>query len=88
MVLTRETFSSLDDSNGPSIVLGDDSETKCKGEGRIYIDHVSFNNVFYVPSLATNLLSIYQMTHTGSPKKVAFTPNKVVFTFFYRGVVN
>ena len=45
MVSTREAFSSLDDLNGPKIVLGDDYETKSKGKGRIDLDHGSFNNV-------------------------------------------
>ena len=32
MVLTREAFSSLDDSNGPNILLGDKSKNKRKGK--------------------------------------------------------
>ena len=31
MVSKREALSSLDDLNGPKIVLGDDSETEVKG---------------------------------------------------------
>ena len=77
MVSTRDSFSSLDASNGPKNLLGDDFETESKGNGRIYLNHGSFNNVLYVPGLVSNLLSIYQMTHTGSPKKVFFTPNDV-----------
>ena len=34
-------------------------------------------NVLYVPYLLTNLLYVYQMTHTGSPKWVIFDPNSV-----------
>ena len=63
MVSTKEAFSSLDMSKGPSIVLGDDSLTESKGKGRIELDHGNFNNVLYVPGLASNLLSVYQMTH-------------------------
>ena len=77
MVLTREAFYSIYDLNGPKNLLGDNSETKTKGKGRIDIDHVSFNNVLYVPVLAANVLSVYQMTHTGSPKKVFLSPNEV-----------
>ena len=55
MDLTRYAFSSLDDLNGPNNVLGDDYETECKGKGRIDLDHGSFNNVLYVPSLTANL---------------------------------
>ena len=33
-----------------------------------------FKNVMYVPSLVTNCLYVYEMTHTGSPKRVVFGP--------------
>ena len=80
MVSTKEAFSSLDMSKGPSIVLGDDSLTESKGKGRIDLDHGNLNNVLYVPSIASNLLSVYQMTHTGSPNKVIFSPDEVEIT--------
>ena len=77
MVSTRDEFSSLDDLNGPNILLGDNSEIEIKGKGSMDFDHGSLNNVLYVPGLVTNLLSVYQMTHSGSPNKVVFTPNDV-----------
>ena len=46
-------------SKGTPIVLGDDSLTDSLGKGRIDLDHGSFNNVLYVPGLASNLLSVY-----------------------------
>ena len=58
MVSTKEAFTSLDMSKGPPIVLGDDSLTESLGKGRIDLDHGKFNNVFYVPGLASNLLSV------------------------------
>ena len=78
MVSTK--VSSLDMLKGPSIVLGDDSLTESKGKGRIDLDHGKFNNVLYVPGLASNLLSVYQMTRTRSPKKVIFSPDEVEIT--------
>ena len=54
-----------------------DSLTESKGKGRIDLDHGQFSDVLYVPGLASNLLSLYQMTHTGSPKKVIFSPDEV-----------
>ena len=93
MVLTKEAFSSLDMSKGPPIVLGDDSLTDSLGKGRIDLDHGKFNNVLYVPGLASNLLSVYQMTHIGSQKKVIFSPDDVEITkisngkFIAKGVV-
>ena len=94
MVSTKEAFSSLDMSKGPPIVLGDDSLIDSLGKGRIDLDHGKFNNVLYVPGLASNLLSVYQMTHTGSPKKVILYPNDVEITeissgkFITKGVAN
>ena len=80
MVLTREIFSSLDDLKGPKIVLGDDYVIDILGKGRIDIDHGSINDVLYVLGVASNLLSMYQMTHTVSPNKVIFYPNEVEIT--------
>ena len=37
----------------------------------------AFFDVLYVPSLASNFLSVYQMNHTGVPKRVTFSPNYV-----------
>ena len=56
MVSTRGTFSSLDDSKGLKIVLGDDSVTNSMGKGRIDLDDGSFNDVLYVLDLIANLL--------------------------------
>ena len=80
MVSTKEELSSLDMSKGPPIVLGDYSLTESLGKGRIDIDHGKFNNVLYVPGISSNLLSVYQMTHTGSPKKFILSPDDVEIT--------
>ena len=87
MVSMREIFSSLDMSKGPPIDLGDNSLTDSMGKGRIDINHRSFNNVLYVPGLSSNLLSVYQMTHTGSPNKVIFSPDDVEITDISNGKV-
>ena len=87
MVLTKEAFTSLDMLKGPPIVLGDDSLTKSLIKGRIDLDHGKFSNVLYVTGLASNLLSVYQMTHTGSPKKVIFSHNEVEITEISSGKV-
>ena len=80
MVLRKEVLSSLNMSKGPPIVLGDNSLTDSMGKGRIDLYHCNFNNVLYVIGVASNLLSVYQMTHIGSPKKVIFSPNEVEIT--------
>ena len=74
-------------SKGPPIVLGDDSLTNNFGKGRIDLNHGEFNNVLYVLGLASNLLSVYQMTHTGSPKKVIFSLDDVEMTDILNGKV-
>ena len=72
MVASRESFSSLQSFDGPSIQIGNNSQIRAKGKGSIRFEHGNFKDVLYVPSLATNLLSVYQITHTGSPKQVIF----------------
>ena len=57
------------------------------GKGRIDLNHGKFNNVMYVPGLASNLLLVYQMTHIGSPKKVIFSPDDVEITKISNGKV-
>ena len=59
MVSTKETFSSLDMSKGPLIVLGDDFLTDSMGKGMLDLDHGKSNNVLYVPILASNLFLVY-----------------------------
>ena len=75
------------DSKGPPIVLGDDSLTDSLGKGRIDLDHGKLNNVLYVLGLASNLLSMYEMAHTGSPKKVIFSLDDVEITEILNGKV-
>ena len=86
MISKKGAFSSLDMLKGPPIVLGDNSLTDSMGKGRIDINHGNFNNVLYVPGLASNLLSVYHMTHIGSPKKVIFSPDDVEITEILNGI--
>ena len=77
MVASRESFSSLQSFDGPSIQMGNNSKVQAKGKGSINLEHGKFKDVLYVPSLDANVLSVYQMTHTGSPKRVIFGPDSV-----------
>ena len=72
---------------GPKIFLGDKLGTEIKGKGSIDFDHGYFHNVLYVPHLAANLFSVYQMTQTGSPKKLVFSPNEVEISDIANGRV-
>ena len=80
MVSSKESFTTIDLSGGPNIHMGDDSQIPAVGRGSVKIQHGEFKNVLYVPSLATNLLSVYHMTHTGSPKRDTFDSNSVEIT--------
>ena len=77
MVASKESFTTLDLLGGPTIHIGYDSQIRAVGRGSIKIYHGEFKYVLYVPSLATNLLHVYQMTHTGSPKQVVFGHDSV-----------
>ena len=61
--------------------MGDNTQIQSEGKGSIKLEHVVFKNVLYVPSLEANLFSIYQMTHTGSPKRVVFDLDSVEISY-------
>ena len=61
--------------------MGNNSQIRAKGNGSIKFKHGKFKNVLYVPSLVANLLSVYHMTHTDSPKRVIFGPNSLEITY-------
>ena len=53
MVASRESFSSLQYFDGPSIQMGNNSQIQTKGEGSIKLELGRFKDVLYVPSLAS-----------------------------------
>ena len=57
--------------------MGDVLEAAYQGIGRINLENGYFQDMLYVPSLAANLLSVYQMTHIGVAMKVIFTLDNV-----------
>ena len=77
MVSSKESFTTLNILGGTTIHMGDDSSIPAIGIGSIKIQHGEFKNVLYVPPLTTNLLSAYQMNHTGPPNQVVFGPDSV-----------
>ena len=80
MTAERDSFSSLETGKSIPIHMGDDSTIISEGQGTVDPENGFFSNVLYVPSLASNLLSVYQMTHTGVPKRVYFSSNDVEIT--------
>jgi hypothetical protein len=77
MAATKAIYSSLDACKGLPILMGDNSPVEVTSKGRIEITNKSFENVLHVPKLSVNLLSMYQMTNSGTENKVIFTPNAV-----------
>ena len=77
MVATRELLSYMQLNVGLAVQMGDDSEIQTKGIGRISLEHGFINDMLYVLELATNLMSVYQMIHTGEVKRVTVTPDMV-----------
>ena len=80
MMDERDSFSSLETGKSIPIQMGDDSIIISEGQGSVNIEHGYFSNVLYVPSLASNLLIFYQMTHTRVPKRVSFISDDVEIT--------
>ena len=80
MMAEKYSFSSLETDKSIPIHMGDESTIISKGQGTIDLENGFFSNVLYVPSLAANLLSVYQMTHIGMPNRVSFIPNYVRIT--------
>ena len=59
MVASKDLFSSLNIKEGPTIHMGDDSQIPAAGRGTIREKLGVFKDVLYVPSLETNLLSVF-----------------------------
>ena len=85
MVASKDLFFSFNINEGPTIHMVDDSQILAAGRGTIREKHGVFEDVLYVPSLATNKLSIYQMTHTSSSKQVVFGPDSMEITKYQPG---
>ena len=77
MDASRESLSSLQLTDGPSIHMGDDTQIRAEGKVSINFKHRLFKDVLYIPSLDANLLFVYHMTHTGPPKRVVFDPDSL-----------
>ena len=65
--------------------MGNNTKIQAKGKGSIKLEHGKFKDVLYVPSLAANLLYVYQMTYNSSPKRVIFGHDSVEITDIFIG---
>jgi len=76
MAKDRNIFSSLNECNTKKIFVGDDRSLSVEGSGTIQVENNNFNDVLCVPSLSCNLLSVYQITHSGEDKTIEFSCNQ------------
>jgi hypothetical protein len=60
------------------IFVGDDRSLSVVGSRTVQVDNDHFNDILCVLSLSCNLLSVYQITHSGEGKNVEFSPHQVV----------
>jgi hypothetical protein len=58
-------------------MMGDNSPVEVTNKGRIELTNGSFENVFHVPKISVNILSMYQMTKSKTRKRVIFTHDAV-----------
>jgi hypothetical protein len=68
----KDIFSSVNECNTKKIFVGDDRSLNVVGSRTIQVDNGYFNDVLCVPSIYCNLLSVYQITHSGEGKTIEF----------------
>ena len=78
MPKNKAMFSSLNDCNTEKNYAGDDRALSVVGSRTIHLDNGKFYDVLCVPTLPCNLLSVFQITHSGEGKTVEFSPHDVV----------
>ena len=59
MDASKESFSYFQSFDGPSIYMGNNNTVKTKGKGYVKLEHGRFKDVLFVPSLDSNMLSVY-----------------------------
>ena len=74
----KDIFSTLNECNTKKIFVGDDRALSVVGSKTIQVDNSHFNDVLCVQSISYNLLSLYQITHSGEGKTIEFSPFQVV----------
>ena len=72
----------MHECNTRQIFVGDDRPLSVVGYGTVPIENGHFSDVLCVPKISCNLLSVYQITHSGEGKTVTFTPHQFVIKDF------
>ena len=78
MAKDKDIFSALNECNTKKIFVSEDRSLSVVGSGTVQVENGHFNDVLCVPNLSCNLLSVYQITHSGEGKTVKFLPHQVV----------
>ena len=82
MAKDKAIFSTIHECNTKQIFVGDDRSLGVVGSGTVPVENGHFSDVPSVPKISCNLLSVYQITHSGEGKTVMFTPHQVVIKDF------
>jgi len=78
MAKDKAIFSSLNECNTKKIFVAYDRSLSVVVSRTVQVDNGHLNDVLCVQSLSCNLLSVYQITHSGEGKTVDFSPHQVV----------
>ena len=78
MTHSPDLVTSLSQSVATQIVVDDSTQLSITGSGTISLEGGSLHDVLLVLAISTNLLSIFQICHSGSGKIVEFSPHDVV----------
>ena len=82
MAKDKAIFSTMHECNTKQIFVGDDRSLSVVGYGTVPVENGHFSDVLCVPRISCNLLSVYQITHSGEGKTITFTPHQVVIKDF------
>ena len=82
MAKDQAIFSTMHECNTKQIFVGYDISLSVVGYGIVPIENGNFSDVLCIPRISCNLLSVYQITHSGEGKTVLFTPHQVVIKDF------
>ena len=75
MAKDQAVFSTMHECNTKQIFVDDDRSLSVVGYGIVPVENGHFSDVLCVPRISCNLLSVYQITHSGEGKIVTFTPH-------------
>lgn len=78
MTHTQQMVTSLASCGTSQIAVGESVQLSVLGLGFVSLDGGTLQDVLVVPDISTNLLSIYQIFHSGSSKTAEFSPHDVV----------